>query len=356
MFTWVIAATLALAAPAPTVADATPPAQIMALPAELKSRYQAEVLDGHRTQQARLDRTVEFLFGEQGLGMTYRESATTTVAEAYATREANCLTFTLLFLALAHEAGLDAAPQEMVQTLAWRQAEGTLYRSNHVNAVVRISGRQYSVDVARDAVMGFPPQPISQARLYGHFYNNLGIAAMERMDLVAAKRDIDQAIALDPGYANHWSNAGVIAVRNGDTEAADGYYVKALSLDPHNTNALFNMAGLAHRRGDAKGEADYRRRLARIQEKDPFHHFLLAMNHERAGEFDLAIRHYRKAIRLFGEEPRFYSALARAYVGAGDTRRAAKALARAQSLRDGDTRAANRAKLDNLRQLDSLRQ
>lgn len=357
MFTWVIAATLALAAPAPTVADATPPAQIMALPADLQSRYRAEVLSGHPSQHERLERTVEFLFGEQGLGMTYRESATTTVAEAYATREANCLTFTLLFLALAREAGLDATPQELVQTLAWRQAEGTLYRSNHVNAVVRITGRQYSVDVARDAVMArFPPQAISQARLYGHFYNNLGIAAMERGDLVVAKRDIDQAIALDPGYANHWSNAGVIAVRNGETDAAERYYVKALTLDPDNTNALFNLAGLAHRRGDAKREADYRRRLARIQEKDPFHHFLLAVNHERAGEYALAIRHYRKAIRLYGDEPRFHLALARAYLGAGDTRRAAKALARAQALSDGDTRAANRSKLDNLRQLDSLRQ
>ena len=111
MFTWVIAATLALAAPAPTVADATPPAQIMALPAELQSRYQAEVLSGHPSQHARLERTVEFLFGEQGLGMTYRESATSTVAEAYATREANCLTFTLLFLALAL-VSVPALPQD----------------------------------------------------------------------------------------------------------------------------------------------------------------------------------------------------------------------------------------------------
>ncbi|MND04070.1 hypothetical protein D3C83_241800 [compost metagenome] len=64
----------------------------------------------------------------------------------------------------------------------------------------------------------------------------------------------------------------------------------------------------------------------------------------------MAIRHYRQAIRLYGDEHRFYSALARAYLGAGDTRRAAKALARAQALSDGDTRAAYRAKLDSLRQ------
>ncbi|UNK49533.1 tetratricopeptide repeat protein [Lysobacter sp. S4-A87] len=349
MFTWVIAATLALATPAPTAADATPPAQIMALPAELQSRYQDEVLNGHPSQHARLERTVDFMFGEQGLGMTYKEDATATVSQAYATREANCLTFTLLFLALAREAGLDATPQEIEQTLAWHQEEGTLYRSNHINASVRIGGRMYSVDVARDAVIArHPPQPITQARLIAHFYNNLGIAALERLDLVQAQRDLALATELDPGYANHWSNAGVIAVRSGNSQAAERAYDQALTLDPDNTNALFNMAGLAHRHGDAQREADYRRRLARLQQKDPFHHFLLAVNHERAGEYPLAIRHYRQAIRLYGDEHRFYSALARAYLGAGDTKRAAKALVRAQALSDGDTRAAYRAKLDSL--------
>lgn len=354
MFSWVLAATLALAAPEPaataaTVADVTPPAQIMALPAELRTRFHAEVLDGHTSQQARLERTIDFMFGAEGLGMTYKETATTTVAQAYATREANCLTFTLLFLALAREGGIDARPQEIEQTLAWHQEDGTLYRSNHVNAIARASGKQYSVDVARDAVMSRnPPVPISEARLLAHYYNNLGIAALERVDLDVARRDLEQAIALDPGYANHWSNAGVVAVRSGDADTAERDYRKALALDPDNTNALFNMAGLANRRGDAKLEAEYRRRLARLQQQDPFHHFLLAVNHERAGEYALAIQHYRRAIQLYGDEHRFYGALARTYLRVGDTRRAARALARAQALSDGDTRAAYRARLDSL--------
>jgi tetratricopeptide (TPR) repeat protein len=349
MFTWVIAATLALATPAPAVADVTPPAEVMALPAPLQTRFHDEVLSGRSSQQARLERTVEFMFSAEGLGMTYNEDATSTVAEAYATRQANCLTFTLLFLALAREAGLDATPHEIEQTLAWHQEQGTLYRSSHVNASVRIGSRHYAVDVGSDTVIArHPPVPITQARLIAHYYNNIGIAALGRMDLDEAQRDLAMSIKLDPGYASHWSNAGVIAVRGGDWAVAERSYDKALSIDPDNTNALFNMAGLANRRGDAQRESEFRRRLARVQEQDPFHHFMLAVNHERAGEYPQAIRHYRRAIQLYGDEHRFYAALARAYVQVGDIRRATRALVRAQALSDGDTRAAYRARLDSL--------
>ena len=49
---------MALATPAPAVADVTPPAEVMALPAQLQTRFRDEVLSGRSSQQARLERTV----------------------------------------------------------------------------------------------------------------------------------------------------------------------------------------------------------------------------------------------------------------------------------------------------------
>ena len=40
-------------------------------------------------------------------------------------------------------------------------------------------------------------------------------------------------------------------------------------------------------------------RLQRVQARDPFHHFLQGAQHEREGNFALAIRDYRQAIKLF---------------------------------------------------------
>ncbi|HEY0502158.1 MAG TPA: tetratricopeptide repeat protein [Lysobacter sp.] len=345
-----VAVVMALALQAGLACAQPAPGELMTLPVELRQRLHAEVLDGRHGAQQKLDRLGRFMFEPEGLGMTYQEDANHSVAQAYATRTANCLTFTLLFVALAREAGLDAAPQEIEDTLAWRQDDGTLYLSNHVNAVVRIGSRRYIVDVAGDNVIARdPPAPISDERLMSHYYNNLAVQRLAQGDYPGGLAMADAALRLDPLYATHWSNAGVLHVRNGDLPAAQRAYARALALDPRNANALFNVASLAQRMGDRSREMEYRQRLAKVQQDDPFHQFLLAANYERTGDLARAIRHYRRAISLHGEEHRFHSALANAYLQAGDVRRAARSLARAQALSDGDTRAAYRDRLDQLR-------
>ncbi len=326
------------------------PRDLMTLPPELSQRLHAEVLAGNPGAHQRLDRLGRFMFEPEGLGMTYREEANHSVAQAYATRTANCLTFTLLFVALARQADLDVAPQEIEETLAWRQADGTLYLSNHVNAVVRIGSRRYIVDVAGDNVIARDaPAPISDERLMSHYYNNLAVQRLEQGDHVGGLALADTALALAPGYASHWSNAGVLHLRNGDIASAERAYARALALDPRNANALFNVASLAQRTGDRSREMEFRQRLAKVQQSDPFHQFLLAANYERTGDLPRAIRYYRRAIALHEGEHRFHSALANAYLSSGDVRRAVRALARAQALSDGDTRAAYRDRLDQLR-------
>ncbi|MDI9240023.1 tetratricopeptide repeat protein [Lysobacter sp. LF1] len=324
--------------------------QVMALPAELRDRLHREVLYERPNTQQRLDRLVTFLFSPEGLGMSYQEDGNYTVSEAYTARAANCLSFTMLFIALAREANLDVYPQEIEETLSWRQHDGTLYLSNHVNAAVRVGSRHFVVDVANNNVIARDEAvPISDRRLLAHYFNNLAVARLEEGDYVAGLEQMARALQLDPGYASHWSNSGVLHVRTGELAAADNDYRRALSIDPRNASALFNVANLAVRTGDHSREKEFRNRLVEVQRTDPFHQFLLAVNYERDGDLKQAIRHYRRAIQLHPEEHRFYSALANAYVKSGQIRRAVRALTRAQALSDGDTRAAYRAKLDRLR-------
>jgi len=358
MFAWLIALALTVSAPAPAPVPSPvpvsltqiPPAQVMVLPPELETRLRNDVLAGQPSQSQRLQRLAHFMFDAQGLGMTYQEDATYSVGQAYATRQANCLSFTLLFLAMAREAGLDAYPQEIRETLSWREDADIVYRNNHINAAVRIGPHEYTVDVAGDSVIARDrPIPVTDARLLSHYYNNLAVALLEQGQPQPAAQFIATALELDPAYAPHWSNAGVIRLRNGDAEAAQRAYAQALMLEPDESGALFNMAGLAHRQGDLRREAEYRRRLDNVQQRDPFHHVLLAMQYERDGDYPQAIKHYRRAIRLHPDEHRFHSALARAYLRSGDVRRAAKALARAQQLSNGADRAAYQTQLDRLR-------
>jgi Flp pilus assembly protein TadD len=332
-----------------TVPVPAAPEAVMALPPQLRQRLHDEVLAKPSTPQERLDRLVHFMLDADGLGIAYEEGATYSVEQTYATRTANCLSFTMLFVVLAREAGLDVQPQEIAETISWRQEAGMIYRNNHVNASVRANGRSFTVDTAGDKLIARDrPAPIDDRRLLAHYYNNL---AMQQLALGTTANGLvlmQRALDADPAYAALWSNAGVLRLHDGDVAGAERAYQKALELNPEEDSALFNMVSLAHRVGDAQREAEFRRRLAKVQQKDPLHHFLQAMDFERNGDYAQAIAHYRRAIRLHAGEHRFYSALARVYLKAGNPRRAGKALLRAQALSDGATRAAYRAQLQEL--------
>lgn len=356
MMTWAFAAALALApvAPAPVsppVAPPPAPEQVLAIPAELRTRFQQQVVDQNRSSTRRLDLLVDFLFDDAGLGMEYEHNATYTVEQAYRTRKANCLTFTLLAIALAREAGLEAYGQDIEDTLVWRQEQNTIYRTTHVNAGIQIKRQRYSVDVAWDSVIARnPPERIPDQRLLAHFYNNRAaeLMALEQMESAEAYAAI--SLRLDPGYATSWSNAGVLHMRGGNSVSAERYYKRALELEPEHAGALFNIVGLYRRTDDQEHADEYQQRLEKARLRDPFHQFLLAADYEHHGDYARAAEHYRRAIRLHETEHRFYFGLARAYLQLGQARRAGRALARAQALSNGTTQALYQAKLDNLRQ------
>lgn len=327
------------------------PDQVLALPEGLREQFRSYLRNRSHLRSARdLDSLVNFLFQPEGLGMRYRESATYTVAEAWQTREANCLSFTLLTLALAREAGLEAYGQEISDTVAWRQDGNTVYRTNHVNAGIRIHERRFSIDVASDQVMARdPPERVSDARLLAHYYNNRAVELMELGQLLPALAHAEQSLRLEPGYATSWNNLGVIRLRFGDAAAAERDYERALEFDNEHAGALFNLAAQYRRSGRSGQAAALDRRFHAIQESDPFHHFVRALALERQGELRESMRHYLKAIRLHRQEHRFYFGLARVYMALDQPRRAGRALLTARELSQGDSRDRYQAKLDFLR-------
>lgn len=351
MAAWILVAALALAPP-PSVE--TPPvvpppqAAVMAVPADLRAHLMQSMGDA-APPALRLERLAGFLFGADGLDMAYQHDATLTVAEAYAARKANCLTFTLLTVALARELGLEASGQEVRRALAWHEKDNTIYHSNHVNTVVVAGQRRFAVDVAGDSViLREAPRRIEDDRLLSLYYGNRAVELNAGGDHDAAAAHMAIALRLSPDDPGHRSNAGVLHLRRGDRVAAERDYLHALELDPVHGAALFNVVVLYQRSGDPRA-AQYQRRLERARRRDPFHHFLLALEKEKRGDYAGAVRHYRSAIRLHGDEHRFHFGLARAYLQLGKARRAGRELERARDLGNADVRARYQAKLDRLR-------
>jgi tetratricopeptide (TPR) repeat protein len=340
MLGWMFATVLAIATSEPVVAPAIavdllppPPDQVMVIPDALLTEFRTYIADRGAGKTPRVPLIVEFLFRPDGLGMVYQHDATFTVAEAYRTRTANCLTFTLLTVALARAVGYEAYGQQIARSLDWRREGDTVYRSIHVNAGVRLGPRRVSVDVAWDQVItGDPPERISDARLLAHYYNNRMVELMQTGDLTTARRYADQSLALDPGYATSWSNLAVLEQRAGQPAMAERDSLHALKLDPKHVAALINLIAHYQRGGEPARAAPYLKRLDRLQARDPLRQYILALDFEKQGDWRQAAAHYQRAIRLYDGEYRFHEGLARAYAELGDTKRSERATQRARQL------------------------
>ena len=322
--------------------------ELLAVPEALRQQLHASVRPNPDPAR-RLQALADFLLKPEGLGLRYRHDATLSVAEAFAQREGNCLTFTLVTVALARELGLQAYGQD-ADAVSWYQEGGSVYRTLHVNAGVRIEGRRFSVDIASNQVITRePPRPIADARLLAHFHSNRAAELLAEGALKAALAHARQALAIDPQHAAAHSNAGVIEARLGNPNAAERAYLSALAIEPDHAGALFNLGELYVRERRGSLASDMRRRLAQAQQRDPFHHFLLGLQREAAGDAAAAVDHLRRAIRLHRHDHRFHFALARSWARLGEMDRAARALQAARSTSEGVEHSRYQAKLESLR-------
>lgn len=351
MLNWTTAALLAASALSSPSVPVPSAEQITAVPAELEARFQEQVIRKSDSKDERLRLLIDFVLDEPGLGLEYDSGTTRTVAETYRSRKANCLSFTLLFVALAREAGLKTHIQEYEQVLIWYLQDGLVFNSSHVNARVEVGFERHTVDVGRNVLVSrYRPVIISDQRALAFFYNNRGVELMADGDMASARQHLEAALALAPNDPATWSNFGVLNLRTDDTQAALHAYTKALKLDSDHGAALANIVTLYQRIEQPKQAAKYLRKLQQVQLADPFHQFMLAADYEKRGDYAAAAAHYRRAIRLHYNEPTFYAGLARVYTQMGDVRRARRILARAEMLKDENTRRALQARYEERRQ------
>lgn len=335
---------------------AAPPApeQVMAIPPELKQQLYERVINPSNAPEQRLQRLVDLVFKPDGLGLQYDTTATLTVAETWEQHRANCLSFTLLFVALAREAGLEAHIQEVGQVVTWYQEQGVIYNAGHVNVGLRVDGRRGTLDLDQNVLYDRRgPQVISDQRALAHYYNNRGAELMATHDEQATDY-LHTAVRMDATFAPAWNNLGVLETRHGDIAKATAAFDNALRADPVLPSALSNATALYRRLGDTKRAAQLGDRLQRVHGHDPFYQFMQGVEAERHGDYALAALDYRHAIRLYGNAHQFHFGLARAYFLMGENRRAMREMERARELSGSDqVRTVYQAKLDSLYRLNA---
>lgn len=329
------------------------PEQIMAIPPALRQMLYERVIRPHGARGPRLEALVHLIFDDDGLALSYASAATHTVSETFATGTANCLSFSLLFISLAREAGISARAQEIGQVLSWYQDQRTIYNFGHINVQIRVDGRSGTVDLDSSVLMDRRgPTVISDERLFAHYYSNRGSELMGEDQYTASRVYFNHALDMDATLPNIWNNLGVLEAREGNDRAAWSDYAQALRIKHDHIASLSNMINLYRRQGDQPAADKLLARLTSLREVDPFHQFTLGRQAESQGDYATAIRYYRRAVSLYPSAHQFHFGLARAYFLRGENRLAERELVRARSLGPESERTRYQAKLDSLHRLE----
>ena len=324
--------------------------EVLEIPPGLRAMLQERVIAPGGNREKRLERLAAMVLEADGLALAYDNDRTRTVAETFRDRRGNCLSFTLLFVALARAAGMEANVQEVSEDLAWYRDAGVIYGASHVNAGIRSGMRLHTLDLERNILaMRDSPRRIDDMRALAHFRNNRGAELMAAGDLGGARAQLHAATEADPGFVPAWNNLGVLEMRAGNIEAATRALRTAWRLAPEHTATLSNLVKLYERSGQSREAADFVARLEQVRRNDPFAQFVLALGCEETGNYACAVTHYRNAIRLQARQHAFHFGLARAYFLGGELDLARREMARAARLGDTDrVREMYRRKLDHL--------
>ena len=276
---------------------------------------------------------MDAVFGKKGLRIKYDVNATMTAAETFKARSGNCMSFTILFVAMARHIGLDAYFKEVSEVISWDRRGEIIVRNQHMIVEVEIENGHEVVDFLPEAEKRYRAvRRISDERALAHYYNNLGVEALAAKDPERALRFFEFTLAADPEFSYGWTNAGVAHRRSGDFEAAERSHLRALEIDKNGSAAMTNLASLYIAWGREEQAAPWRRQVNDDLKRNPFHHFGQGVAKARSEDWTESVKSFREAIRRMPDEAEFHAALAQALAGSGDLDRARDSLSKALSL------------------------
>jgi tetratricopeptide (TPR) repeat protein len=269
---------------------------------------------------------------QRGLfSLEYNEALTHTVSGTFHERRGNCLSFTMLFIALARETGLHARYQLVDVPPQWNLDSDLVVIANHVNAVIDSkTDHDLVVDFNKANFHGdFVTHRIDDAYAAALFYTNLGAEAMLRRDYPESFTLLREAVHARSDVAPPWVNLGVLYGRQGLYEYAEAAYLRALQVAPQERSALANLAGIYEALGDPQLAAQYRERVRRYQDMNPYYHYARAQKAYHEQQYEDTLAELRRAIRLRNDESVFYALQGQALKALGREGDASKSFARA---------------------------
>ncbi len=286
--------------------------RILAINDELRDYVASKVTDDPQAR-SRLKKLIRGMIDDGLLTLDYDPNRTYTAIETFQNRQGNCLSFSILFAALAREANLDVTFQ-MVDIPPSFRADGELILlNNHINVLVkRVRSdvnyvRPYVVDFNTAEYNGnYDTRKVTDNYAIALYFSNVAVESMQAGNSKKAFRYLKKGIETDPEIAGLWVNLGVLYSRYKQFNMAEQAYQQALSVQPSNKSALVNLASALHHLGQEEESDYYLNKVAYYRDRHPYYHYYLAQTAYQQNELEDALAYLAEAIRLKRDEHQFY--------------------------------------------------
>lgn len=305
-----------------------PVAEVTAVSEDMR-RYLTVDIAGQLRRKGRLQGLVKALEENTQLRLEYDATQTRTAAEAFLVRRGNCLSLTLMTVALARELGLSISYRKVYVDEPWERLSGLLVRSGHVNIVLEPNRVTDSLTEsrARGVIIDFLPQAdiarqraveIDEQTVLSMFMNNRATESLANGDTDAAYAWAKQAIITAPRHMDAYNTLGVIYLRRQLIDAAKTAFETVLQQEGENIAAMANLVDVLERNGNTAEAAKWRVRLKQIEEHPPFYFFDQGIAALKAKDFRSARDNFYKELARHAYYHEALFGLAAANLGLGE--------------------------------------
>ena len=324
---------------------------LFALDGDLVRSLRADPVVTQGNQATRTAHLLSLIFGPDLKAFAYAGGHSTQAADTWRARHGDCLSLSVLSVALARVLEVPVQLQEVRVPANFDRRDGVDFLNRHVNVLVpnerelRAMGRTLP---AGYIVIDFEPQigarrkgdALEDRAVLARFYNNLAAEQLARGEDRLAYAHFKAAILAKPAYAASYSNLAQLYLRAGLPTAAEMALLRAVALNDESGLALSSLHQLVLNQGREAEARVYERRLQLLREQDPYYWLGLGLDRLRQAQVQQAIDALQRAQALtrgFAEVHRY---LAIAYWQAGKPHLARDQLAMLSALDSGDASVA----------------
>jgi Tfp pilus assembly protein PilF len=123
-----------------------------------------------------------------------------------------------------------------------------------------------------------------------------GINRLQLNEFELARKDLDEALRLDPTLPNIYTLAGTARDKVGDPGSAEPVFREALRRDPESFDANLYLGAILYKRRELEEAKVHLDRALKLRPDDPTARYESAMLKSTAGEYEVAARLFRATL------------------------------------------------------------